>query len=143
MVQVSSHSGVQPPFFSPRRLSSQVLKFPYFSISNFSVWGSISEIFGRKQVLLSVIIVFLTGSILSSRSTSLEMLVAGRTVQGIGGGGLVTMVEVIMTDMVPLAERGGYWSILALVWAIGSVVGKKLPNSFSFLTVGPIVGGAC
>ena len=90
------------------------------------MWGSISEIFGRKQVLLSVITVFLVGSIVSSRSTSLEMLVGGRTVQGIGGGGLVTMVEVIMTDMVPLTERGGYWSILALVWAIGSVVGKRL-----------------
>ena len=44
--------------------------------------------------------------------------------QGIGSGGLVTMVEVVITDMVPLAERGGYFSILALVWAIGSVVGK-------------------
>jgi MFS family permease len=52
------------------------------------------------------------------------MLIAGRTLQGIGGGGLVTMVEVIMTDMVPLAERGGYWGILALVWTVGSVVGK-------------------
>ena len=61
---------------------------------------------------------------MSARSMSLEMLIAGRTLQGIGGGGLVTMVEVIMTDMVPLAERGGYWSILALVWTVGSVVGK-------------------
>jgi MFS family permease len=71
-----------------------------------------------------VIIVFLIDSVLSSLSTSMEMLVAGRTVlQGIGGGASVTIVAVIMTDMVPLAERGAYSSILALVYAIGSVVG--------------------
>ena len=81
-----------------------------------AVWGNLSEIFGRKYIILSAILIFLGGSITSSRSMSLETLIAGRTLQGIGGGGLVTMVEVVITDMVPLAERGGYCSILALVW---------------------------
>jgi MFS family permease len=93
------------------------------------VWGNLSEIFGRKYIILSAILIFLGGSIASSRSMSLETLIAGRTLQGIGGGGLVTMVEVVITDMVPLAERGGYFSILALVWTFGSVVGTFL--SFS------------
>jgi MFS family permease len=78
-----------------------------------------------------VITVFLGGSILSSRSMSLEMLVAGRTLQGIGGGGLVTMVEVVVTDIVPLAERAGYFSVLALVWAIGSVLGRASFSLFN------------
>ena len=60
----------------------------------------------------------------------MEMLVASRTVQGIGGGGLLTLVEVIMTDMIPIAERGAFMGIIALVWATGSVVG-------------PIIGGLC
>jgi MFS family permease len=95
-------------------------------VADFLVWGSLSEVFGRKNVLLYVIIVFLTGSIISARSMSMEMLVAGRTVQGMGGGGLITLVEVAMTDMIPLAERGVYWSMLAFVWLVGSVIGRAL-----------------
>jgi len=51
------------------------------------------------------------------------MLVVSRAVQGIGAGGMATMVEIIMTDLVPLAERAIWWSGLALVWAIGTAVG--------------------
>lgn len=57
------------------------------------------------------------------------MLVASRTLQGIGGGGLLTLVEVIMTDMIPIAERGAFMGIIALIWATGSVVGN--PTIFS------------
>jgi MFS family permease len=53
----------------------------------------------------------------------MEMLVACRTLQGVGGGGLLTLVEVILTDMVPIAERGAFIGIIALVWATGSVLG--------------------
>jgi MFS family permease len=66
------------------------------------------------------------------------MVVVSRAVQGIGGGGLVTMVEVIMTDMVPLEERAIYWSVLALVWTIGTATG--IYPLFRFLNVGPIIG---
>lgn len=51
------------------------------------------------------------------------MLVASRAIQGVGGGGLLTLVEVIMTDMVPIAERGAFMGIIALVWSTGGVVG--------------------
>jgi MFS family permease len=51
------------------------------------------------------------------------MLVVSRAVQGIGAGGLGTMVEVLIADMVPLADRGIYWSVLALVWAVGTFTG--------------------
>jgi MFS family permease len=72
--------------------------------------------------MLAAIVVFLGGSIVSARSPSMTMLVGGRTVQGIGGGGLVTLVEVLITDLVPLVKRGAYFSILSLVWAVGTVV---------------------
>ena len=95
-----------------------------------AVCGSFSEIFGRKNVLLAVIVVFLIGSILCARSTSMEMLVASRTIQGIGGGGLLTLVEVIMTDMIPIAERGAFMGLIALVWATGTAIGKFAFSSF-------------
>jgi MFS family permease len=87
------------------------------------VWGSLSEIFGRQHTLLAIIITFSVGSILCARSTSMVMLVASRAVQGIGGGGLITLVEVTLTDLVPLAERGAYLGIMAVIWAMGSVIG--------------------
>jgi MFS family permease len=63
-----------------------------------------SEIFERKRVLLAIILIFLVGSIMCTRSMSIEMLVASRAIQGVGGRGLLTLVEVIMTDMVPIAD---------------------------------------
>ena len=65
---------------------------------------------------------------------SLETLITGRTLQGIGGGGLITMVEVVITDMVPLAERASYFSILAVIWTFGSVAGIFLSFSEFWLS---------
>jgi MFS family permease len=58
----------------------------------------------------------------------MEMLVASRAVQGIGGGGLLTLVEVVVTDLVSIAERGAYMGIISLVWALGCVLGISSHN---------------
>jgi len=83
-----------------------------------------SEIFGRKKLLLIAITAFSIGSILCAVSTSIEMLVASRAIQGLGGGGLITMVEMIITDLVPKEERAKYWTVIALVWTAGTVTGN-------------------
>jgi MFS family permease len=70
------------------------------------------------------------------------MLVASRALQGVGGGGLITLVEVTITDLVPLAERGAYLGIVGLSWAVGTVIGRYIVFC-SILTVAPIIGGAC
>jgi MFS family permease len=51
-------------------------------------------------------------------------------VQGIGGGGLVALTYVVITDMVTLRERGKYMSVISLQWAIGSVIGPVIGGSF-------------
>ena len=56
-------------------------------------------------------------------------LLVGRSLQGIGGGGLIVLTEIIVTDLVPLRLRGQYFGIISGMWSIGSVTG-------------PIVGGA-
>ena len=99
-----------------------------------TVWGNMSEIFGRKNTLLVIIVVFLIGSILCARSVSMVMLVASRALQGVGGGGLITLVEVTITDLVPLAERGAYLGIVGLSWAVGTVIGRYI-ISCSILTL--------
>jgi len=57
------------------------------------------------------------------------MMLVGRSIQGTGGGGIIALTEILITDMVPLRERGNYFALISIVWAIGSVAG-------------PLVGGA-
>lgn len=63
------------------------------------VWGKVSDIWGRKPVLLIAIAVFFIGSALSATAVNMVMLIAGRTVQGLGGGGLVNLSNIVIADL--------------------------------------------
>jgi MFS family permease len=93
-------------------------------------WASFSHIIGRKPVLLASMGTFTAGTIIASLANNFTILLVGRSVQGIGGGGMVALTYVIVTDMVTLRERGKWFSLITLQWAIGSVSG-------------PVIGGAC
>ena len=62
-------------------------------------WGKISDIFGRKPVLLTANIVFFVGSLICGVSANIAMLLAGRVIQGIGGGGLIILVNICISDL--------------------------------------------
>ena len=62
-------------------------------------WGKISDIFGRKPVLLIANIVFLIGSLICALAVSIEMLIVGRIFQGVGGGGLMSLVNICIGDL--------------------------------------------
>lgn len=62
-------------------------------------WGKLSDVFGRKPIILVANCIFIGGSILCAISADAVMLVAGRTVQGLGGGGVVVLVHVCVADM--------------------------------------------
>jgi MFS family permease len=63
------------------------------------LWGKLSDVFGRKPVILVANSIFLGGSIICAVSVSAVMLVAGRAVQGLGGGGVVVLVHVCVADI--------------------------------------------
>src|SRR3569833_747314 len=69
-------------------------------------WGKISDIWGRKQILLCAVAVFWVGSLLSATSVSMGMLIAARAVQGCGGGGIVILVNVCISDLFSMRKRG-------------------------------------
>lgn len=83
----------------PSSLSSD----SYTDLSCFSAstpsWGKVSDIFGRKPVLLAANVVFLIGSLLCGVSINIKMLVASRVIQGIGSGGLLTLVNICVSDL--------------------------------------------
>lgn len=84
---------------------------------------------GRKQCLLAGLLVFFVGSLASSQAPNVIALIIFRAITGIGGGGLMSIAQIIVGDVVPLRERGKYQGIL------GSVV--ALANG-----IGPLIGGA-
>jgi MFS family permease len=65
-------------------------------------WGKISDVFGRKPILFLANGVFLAGSLVSALAVSLQMLIAGRAVQGLGGGGIVILVNICIGDLFTL-----------------------------------------
>jgi fucose permease len=62
-------------------------------------WGKFSDIFGRKPIMLVANIVFLIGSLICALSINIKMLLAGRVIQGIGGGGLIILANICVSDL--------------------------------------------
>ncbi|EKD18057.1 uncharacterized protein L3040_007763 [Drepanopeziza brunnea f. sp. 'multigermtubi'] len=94
-------------------------------------WGKFSDIWGRKPILLFASIVFFVGSLLAATSASIGMLIAARAIQGIGGGGIIILVNICITDLFSMRNRGAYYGIIGMVWAFASAVGPILGGVFT------------
>ncbi len=86
-------------------------------------YGQLANIFGRRKLLIASIAFFILGSGICGGANSVGMLIAGRTVQGLGGAGINLLVELIICDLVPLRERGQYTSIIYSASIVGSAMG--------------------
>ncbi|CAJ0553830.1 Ff.00g123420.m01.CDS01 [Fusarium sp. VM40] len=91
--------------------------------------ASLSHIFGRRPALFASVTVFAGGSIMAALAKNVAILLGGRTLQGLGSGGILALTYVIATDLVSLRERGKWFGLISLNWAIGSILG-------------PLIGGA-
>jgi len=95
------------------------------------VYGKVSDIVGRKPVMLAGIGLFLVGSVLCGVAWSMPALIVFRAVQGLGAGAVLPMSITIAGDIYTLAERAKAQGYLASVWGISSVVGPALGGLFS------------
>jgi EmrB/QacA subfamily drug resistance transporter len=95
------------------------------------IFASLSNFFGRKNLALAAMVFFTLGAIIAGVAKNFSMLIAGRAVQGIGGGGIIVITEIIATDMVPLRERGKWFGFISSMWAVGSVLGPVIGGAFS------------
>lgn len=98
------------------------------------IYGKVSDLFGRKPLLLVAIALFAAGSIVGGLSQSMAWLIAARVIQGLGGGGLMILSQVSVADFVPARDRGKYMGVMGGVFAVSSVAGPLLGG---WLTEGP------
>jgi len=99
------------------------------------IYAKLSDVFGRKPILLLGIALFLLGSVLCAVAWNMLALIVFRAVQGIGAGAVQPTAMTIVGDIYTLAERARVQGYLASVWAVSSVVGPLLGGAFSQLGI--------
>ena len=90
------------------------------------IYGKLSDIYGRKPFILSAIVLFLIGSVLSGLSRNMVQLVIFRAIQGLGGGAIFANAFAVVGDLYPPAERGRWQGLLGGVFGLSSIIGPML-----------------
>jgi len=98
------------------------------------IYGKAGDLFGRKPMMLVAITLFMAGSLVGALAPTMPWLIAARTIQGLGGGGLMILSQASVADFVPARERGRYAGFMGGVFAVSSVAGPLLGG---WLTEGP------
>jgi len=90
------------------------------------IYGKLSDLFGRKNILCIGIIIFLIGSSLCGLSRSMHQLIAFRALQGLGAGAIFTVTYTIVGDVFELSERAKVQGWISSTWGIASLIGPFL-----------------
>ena len=107
-------------------LSWVVTAFLVASTTTTPLYGKFSDIYGRKPAFMVSIIIFLLGSMLCGLAQGMTQLIVFRAIQGLGAGGLITLAQTTIGDLVSPRDRGRYQGLFAAVFAGCSVAGPLL-----------------
>jgi len=95
------------------------------------LYGKLSDLIGRKALLLIGIGIFLVGSVIGGLAQDMTWLIVGRAVQGLGGGGLMILAQATISDVIPVKKRGKYMGLIGGVFGLSSVLGPLLGGYFT------------
>ncbi|TPQ33164.1 MFS transporter [Bradyrhizobium guangdongense] len=95
------------------------------------VFGTLSDIYGRRAMLVTSLSLFVAGSILCAVAPNMPMLILARGLQGLGGGGIMPVVQTVISDVVSPRERGQYQAYFSSVWMVGGILGPVIGGVFA------------
>ncbi|MFF1307355.1 MFS transporter [Streptomyces sp. NPDC058307] len=113
------------------RMSWAITAYLLTATIGLPVYGKLGDLLGRKGVFQFAILVFVAGSALAGRATTMDQLIAFRAVQGVGAGGLMTGVQAIIADIVPPRQRGRFMGLIGAAFGLASVAGPLLGGYFT------------
>jgi EmrB/QacA subfamily drug resistance transporter len=112
------------------KLSWVVTAYLLASTVSGPLYGKLGDLYGRKLVLQTAIVIFLAGSVLCGVAQNMTELIGFRALQGLGGGGLMVVTLAVVGDIIPPRERGRYQGYFGAVFGVSTVVGPLLGGFF-------------
>ena len=94
------------------------------------LYGKLGDVYGRKRILLSAVLLFLLGSTLCGLAQSMDQLLVARFIQGIGGGGIGTVAMAVTADIIPARQLGRWMGYQGMAFAVASVIGPVVGGLF-------------
>jgi MFS family permease len=95
------------------------------------VFGTLSDIYGRRATIITAMSLFIAGSILCAVAPNMPVLILARGLQGLGGGGILPIVQTVIADVVSPRERGQYQAYFSGVWMAAGIGGPILGGVFA------------
>jgi EmrB/QacA subfamily drug resistance transporter len=95
------------------------------------VFGTLSDIYGRRAMIIAALSLFIAGSVLCALAPNMTVLILARGLQGLGGGGIMPIVQTVISDVVTPRERGQYQAYFSGVWVAAGIAGPILGGVFA------------